>query len=171
MSKFSADFSKRLSFYGIDRVGHDEIHITSPITWDDNNNLPFHVTTIKTGNLDELKHYLGVQDDDVANDEPPHLHKHLASLSSLPDEHIHEAASAYVFGNSALLKQHKTAIESKLGVRQIQVLATNTLIVDSILTIDGTKSIVADTIIFKAGGQIKNVGVLSINAKQIIRQA
>lgn len=170
MNRVNEDFSKRLGHFGISKVGHDHIHISSPIVWDDKNQ-PFHTTTIKTDDLDEIKRLLGVHDSSVADAEPSDTHKYLANLSVLPDDAIYDAASAYVFGNSNLLKHHKAAIENKLGVREIQVVSANTMKVDSVIIIDGTKAIVVDTLIFENGGQIKNVGVLTLNAGQIINKA
>lgn len=94
-------------------------------------------------------------------------HRYLSSLSTLPEDRIFDAASAYIYGDSSTLKQHKAAIESKLGTREVQVATTNTLVVSSVITSSGINAIVADTIIFEPGGQIVNIGVLTINAGAI----
>lgn len=166
MHKYSEDFSKRLGFYGIAKVGHDHIHITSPITWDEKH-CPFNVTTVRTGDLDKLKSLFGVPNSEIIKHEPSEKHKYLAALPTLSDEHIYDAASAYIYGNSDLLAHHKATIESKLGVREVQVASANTMTVSSVMTMTGITAIVVDFLIFEPGGQILNVGVLSINAGQI----
>lgn len=164
MQRHSPEFSKRLAHYGVAQVGHDKIHITDPVTWD-KDNCPFTVKTIKTNDLDELKRLIGVPDSDAKQQSD--THRYLSSLSTLPEDRIFDAASAYIYGDSSTLKQHKAAIESKLGTREVQVATTNTLVVSSVITSSGINAIVADTIIFEPGGQIVNIGVLTINAGAI----
>ena len=166
MHRNSTDFSKRLGHYGISQVGHDHIHITSPIVWDEDH-CPFNVTTIKTGDLDELKRLFGVPDSSLVNVEPHAQHKHLASLSKLSSTDAYEAASAYIYGNSSLLKHHKEAIENVLGEREVKVASAKTMTVSSKMVVTGTNAIVVDLLIFEPGGQIVNMGVLTLNAAQI----
>jgi len=171
MQRHSADLSKRLAHYGITEAVQKDVHISKPVTWNDDN-CPFYVKAISTGDLDELKRLIGRDDSTLANEEPSSAHKSLASLATLPDDSVFEAASAYIFGNSASLKHHKAAIEKKLGVRTVNVAAANDLVISSVITYDsGSPAVInANSITFMPGGQIVCLGSLSVTANSIINQ-
>jgi hypothetical protein len=171
MQRFSKNFSDRLAHYGLAQVAHEHINITSPITIDDNNS-PFAIKEITTNCLDELKSLIGTPNNQ-ANAAPSSEHLALSSLATIPDDKIYDAATAYIFGDSSTLQHHKAAIESKLGARTVKVASAGTVTISSVVTFDSSNPYVltADTLIFEPGGQIVNVGVLTINASTIQNNA
>jgi hypothetical protein len=168
--RFSQNFSERLKFYGLQEPLQKNVLIDKETTvWDDQNS-PFKVKLIKTSDLDEIKRLIG-NDNKAFEDESFKMPETelTENIKKVTQDNVKLLASAYVFGNSQILKHHKGDIEKIIGPVTIQLAAIDDIVISDVQPITGTdpKIIHANSITFKDNGQIYNEGILTVSANLI----
>ena len=174
MKQFSDNFEERVEAFHLDRkLVNKTLTLGEPVVWDDNG-APFPVIIVSVRDIDVIKHLIGVPDkyfeDGLVTAAPQH--REAASFTGVTPDNLKQIAHAYVFGDSRKLKQHKNDIENTMGDATLHIAAAETITIDDEMIVSGneSKSIVADTLIFKEKGQIVCEGVLTLNIGTLINQ-
>lgn len=171
----AAPLSARLATLGLaeDAVLHSQIRTSgnTPMHWTDEG-APFAIHKLKTPDLDQLASWIG-NDDELYHQNVLNA-SHFKTPERLDDVASHiAAAKSYIFGNSQRVRQHKEAIERKLGPFEVHVSTAEEIVIEPgaplIISGNDPKVLVADRLIFMSPeAKLINVGVLTINVKTII---
>ncbi len=161
----------RSEMFGINDLKKGETVIKHHTVWNDAS-CPFKVKTIELNDLDEIKHYIG--------NENNHFLKGVlkqssnmdlaATIKEITPENVHNAANAYVYGNSKPLQHLKGQIEKVICPITVHVAEEDKIVISEPLVIDpgSPKQLIANQIVFQDKGEIICYGVLGITAGAIV---